>query len=157
MIPEWVHPVLKRPMKDLLADVMKAKPADEPPMARVIPFPATSGIHKPPIAAYPQYRPTATHWAFSAQGAGAEGQPPNLGALFSQSPVTVNQETGRLAVVNAGSNTIQLYNIDPADPTQLTPIGEAVPSGGDFPQSLVFNNNGDKLCVLNGGLDSNVQ
>ena len=95
--------------------------------------------------------------AFSAQGAGAEGQPPNLGALFSQSPVTVNQETGRLAVVNAGSNTIQLYNIDPADPTQLTPIGEAVPSGGDFPQSLVFNNNGDKLCVLNGGLDSNVQ
>ncbi|KZV64155.1 hypothetical protein PENSPDRAFT_640070 [Peniophora sp. CONT] len=95
--------------------------------------------------------------AFSAQGAGSEGRPTNLGALFSQSPVTVNQATGRLAVVNAGSNTVQLYNIDPTDPTQLTPIGEAVASGGDFPESLVFNNKGDKLCVLNGGLDSNVQ
>ena len=69
----------------------------------------------------------------------------------------VNQETGRLAVVNAGSNTIQMYNIDPKNPTKLTPIGSAVPSGGDFPESIAINNAGDQLCVLNGGLESNVQ
>ncbi|KZV74986.1 Dihydropteroate synthase [Peniophora sp. CONT] len=71
MVPDWIHPVLKRPMKDLLADVMKTKPADEPPMARVMPFPATSGIHNPPIPAYPQYRATATHWVFPAKGSPA--------------------------------------------------------------------------------------
>ena len=36
----------------------------------------------------------------SAQGFGAQGQPINLGPLFSQGPVEVNQATGRLAVVN---------------------------------------------------------
>ena len=41
MVPDWIHPVLKRSYRDLLADVMKTKPADEPPMARVMPFPAT--------------------------------------------------------------------------------------------------------------------
>ncbi|VDC08036.1 unnamed protein product [Peniophora sp. CBMAI 1063] len=95
--------------------------------------------------------------ATAAQGAGARGRPTNTGPLFSQGPVQVNQATGRLAAVNAGSNTIQMYNIDPKNPTKLTPIGSAVPSGGDFPESIAINNAGDQLCVLNGGLESNVQ
>ncbi|KZV68796.1 hypothetical protein PENSPDRAFT_666176 [Peniophora sp. CONT] len=93
----------------------------------------------------------------SAQGSGAQGQPINLGPLFSQGPVEVNQATGRLAVVNAGSNTFQIFDIDAENPTTLTPVGDAVESKGDFPESLAWNTRGDKLCVLNGGVDSSVQ
>ncbi|KZV76390.1 hypothetical protein PENSPDRAFT_598723 [Peniophora sp. CONT] len=95
--------------------------------------------------------------AISANGVGAQGQPPNRGSLFSQGPVQVNQASGRLAVVNAGSNTVQLFDIDPKNPTNISAIGKPVPSGGDFPQSIAWNNAGDKMCVLNGGLKSNVQ
>lgn len=69
----------------------------------------------------------------------------------------MNQATGRLAVVNAGSNTVQLFDIDPKNPTNISAIGKPVPSGGDFPQSIAWNYAGDKMCVLNGGLESNVQ
>ena len=78
-------------------------------------------------------------------------------ALFSQGPVAVNQETGRLATVNAGSNTVQLFDIDDKQPTVLTAVGEPVPSGGDFPVSVAIDNAGKRLCVLNGGLEHNVQ
>ncbi|VDB84190.1 unnamed protein product [Peniophora sp. CBMAI 1063] len=95
--------------------------------------------------------------AISANGVGAQGQPAKPGALFSQGPVQVNQATNRLAFVNAGSNTVQLFDINPKMPTNITAIGKPVPSGGDFPQSIAWNNAGDKMCVLNGGLKSNVQ
>ncbi|KZV74110.1 hypothetical protein PENSPDRAFT_749607 [Peniophora sp. CONT] len=95
--------------------------------------------------------------AFPANGVGAQGQPPNPGPLFSQGPVQVNQVTARLAVVNAGSNTVQLFDIDPENPLNITAIGEPVPSGGEFPQSIAWNNAGTRMCVLNGGLKSTVQ
>ena len=92
-----------------------------------------------------------------AQGNGSQGLPIQAIALFSQGPVAVNQETGRLATVNAGSNTVQLFDIDPKQPTMLTAVGDPVPSGGDFPVSVAIDNAGQRLCVLNGGLEHNVQ
>ena len=80
-----------------------------------------------------------------AQGNGSQGLPIQAIALFSQGPVAVNQETGRLATVNAGSNTVQLFDIDPLNPTQLTAVGEPVPSGGDFPVSVAIDNAGGRL------------
>ena len=59
--------------------------------------------------------------------------------------------------MQAGSNTFQIFDIDPENPTELTPVGEAIESKGDFPESLAWNTRGDKLCVLNGGVDSSVQ
>ena len=95
--------------------------------------------------------------AISAHGIGSQGQPPSRGALFSHGSVQVKQATSRLAVVNAGSNTVQLFDIDPKNPLNITTIGEPVPSGGDFPQSIAWNNAGTRMCVLNGGLKSTVQ
>ncbi|VDB96709.1 unnamed protein product [Peniophora sp. CBMAI 1063] len=92
-----------------------------------------------------------------AQGNGSQGLPIQAIALFSQGPVAVNQETGRLAAVNAGTNTVQLFDIDPLQPTSLTAIGDPVSSGGDFPVSVAIDNAGQRLCVLNGGLEHNVQ
>ncbi|VDB84337.1 unnamed protein product [Peniophora sp. CBMAI 1063] len=95
--------------------------------------------------------------AISANGVGAQGQLSERDALFSQGSVQVNQATSRLAVVNAGSNTIQLFDIDPTNPLNITAIGKPVPSGGDFPQSIAWNNAGTRMCVLNGGLNARVQ
>ena len=115
-------------------------------------------FHLSKIPLYADRHPIQTDvTATAAQGAGARGRPTNTGPLFSQGPVQVNQATGRLAVVNAGSNTVQLFDIDPKNPTNITAIGNPVPSGGDFPQSIAWNNAGNKMCVLNGGLKSNVQ
>jgi hypothetical protein len=52
---------------------------------------------------------------------------------------------------------VQLFSIDPLRPASLTPLGNPVPSGGQFPNSLTFNDAGDVLCVLNGGADASVQ
>jgi hypothetical protein len=63
----------------------------------------------------------------------------------------------KLNFIQAGSNTVQLFSIDPLKPASLTPLGNPVPSGGQFPNSLTFNDAGDVLCVLNDGADASVQ
>ena len=44
-----------------------------------------------------------------------------------------------------------LFNINPKEPTNITPLGDVVSSEGEFPISVAFNKNGDRFCVLNGG------
>lgn len=123
----------------------------------------------------PTHHPQSNIVPAYAQGNGSQGLPIQAISLFSQGPVAVNQETGRLATVNAGSNTVQLFNIDPLQPTMLTAVGAPVASGGklsfpenrasiktppllgDFPASVAIDNAGKRLCVLNGGLEHNVQ
>ncbi|KAF8873063.1 hypothetical protein CPB84DRAFT_1854178 [Gymnopilus junonius] len=92
--------------------------------------------------------------ASSTEGRGLRGMtdPPNSAdALFSQGSVAVNSNARLLAAVNAGSNTVSLFSINPDDPTRLTLLGRPVPSGGDFPQSVAINSRGTDVCVLNGG------
>jgi 6-phosphogluconolactonase (cycloisomerase 2 family) len=72
-------------------------------------------------------------------------------ALFSQGSVKTSQATNLLATVNAGSNTLSLFSINPNDPAELSPIATPVPSGGEFPMSLAFNSDGTQVCALNGG------
>ena len=56
-----------------------------------------------------------------------------------------------LQVVQAGSNTVALFSINPKEPTDINPIGDVVSSEGEFPISVAFNSNGNRFCVLNGG------
>jgi len=72
-------------------------------------------------------------------------------ALFSQGSVKTSQATNLLAAVNAGSNTVSLFSINPNDPAQIHNIGKPVNSGGEFPMSLAFNAKGNQICALNGG------
>ena len=56
-----------------------------------------------------------------------------------------------------GSNTVSLFSIDAEDPTKLTQVGKAVPSGGEFPESVTINSKGTTACVLNGGAVNGVK
>ncbi|KAL0955026.1 hypothetical protein HGRIS_003945 [Hohenbuehelia grisea] len=71
--------------------------------------------------------------------------------LVSQSSIKAFASTNMLATVNAGSNTIALFSINPSDPTNLHMIGKPVGSGGEFPVSVAFNKDGSRVCSLNGG------
>ncbi|KAH9857311.1 hypothetical protein C2E23DRAFT_873962 [Lenzites betulinus] len=91
--------------------------------------------------------------AVSTRGVGSHGQADPLGpdALFSQGAIKASAKGQVLATVNAGSNTVSLFSINPKAPTQIDHIGEAVSSEGEFPMSLAFSSDGSRLCVLNGG------
>ncbi|KAJ7254997.1 hypothetical protein B0H12DRAFT_1289158 [Mycena haematopus] len=95
----------------------------------------------------------ALYEAIYTGGIGAHGLPPPFGddALFSQGSIGVSHTTKFVANVNPGSNTISVFNIDLVNPARLTPIGNPVSSGGEFPISLVINKAGTRVCVVNGG------
>ncbi|PPR00852.1 hypothetical protein CVT26_012487 [Gymnopilus dilepis] len=76
---------------------------------------------------------------------------PGPDPLFTQNSVQVNAQAKVLVTVNPGSNTVSLFSIDAEDPTKLTQVGKAVPSGGEFPESVTINSKGTTACVLNGG------
>ncbi|KAK7050997.1 hypothetical protein VNI00_005109 [Paramarasmius palmivorus] len=78
---------------------------------------------------------------------GANGPDP----LFTQGAIKASAASNMLATVNAGSNTISLFSINPQDPSNLKRVGEPIGSGGEFPVSVAFNKAGDTLCALNGG------
>jgi 6-phosphogluconolactonase (cycloisomerase 2 family) len=80
---------------------------------------------------------------------GAPGNGPD--PLFTQGAVKASAAGNIVATVNAGSNTLSVFNIDPKDPTNLEMIGKPVGSGGEFPVSLAINKAGNSVCTVNGG------
>ncbi|KAA1473379.1 hypothetical protein DENSPDRAFT_822744 [Dentipellis sp. KUC8613] len=97
--------------------------------------------------------------AVYAGGAGAHGAdngPVGTDPFFSQGSVQVSHSNNILATVNAGSNTVSIFKINPQNPSELTLHGKPVNSGGDFPISVAFNKRGDTLCVLNGGQNNGI-
>lgn len=44
-----------------------------------------------------------------------------------------------LFTVNAGCNTVSMFEIDPNDPTHPKLIGRPAPTGGDFPVSIDYS------------------
>ncbi|MCJ1307580.1 hypothetical protein MMC25_001227 [Agyrium rufum] len=74
--------------------------------------------------------------------------------LSSTNSVLVNEN--QLYVVNAGSNTISSFAIDPADPTTLLASNDPVYSGGDFPVAMAVSDQLNTLCVANDGASSGI-
>ncbi|KAJ6531801.1 hypothetical protein B0H19DRAFT_1214136 [Mycena capillaripes] len=90
--------------------------------------------------------------ATSAQGLGSHGVPgTGPDPLFTQGAVKASAAGNIVATVNAGSNTLSVFNIDPTNPTNLEMIGKPVGSGGEFPVSLAINKAGNMVCAVNGG------
>ena len=87
-------------------------------------------------------------------GNGGAGTPGAVDGLFSQDSVVVGG--GCLFVVNAGSNTISAFKIQPDQPTSITLLN-TVPSGGDFPIAVAYSGPKMLLCALNGGANNGVQ
>ncbi|KAK2767807.1 hypothetical protein FQN54_003966 [Arachnomyces sp. PD_36] len=75
-------------------------------------------------------------------------------ALFSQGALKVAGNS--LVAVNAGSNTLSMFNIDAADPTKLTAVGEPVDTMGEFPVSVDISTKLSQACVANGGAQAGV-
>ncbi|KAI0342855.1 hypothetical protein BDW22DRAFT_1329877 [Trametopsis cervina] len=96
--------------------------------------------------------------AVSTRGLGQHGitDPNGPDPLFSQGAVKASATGKVLAAVNAGSNTVSLFSIDPKNPINIKLIGQPVSSEGEFPLSLAFNKDGSRACVLNGGAVNNV-
>ncbi|VDC03928.1 unnamed protein product [Peniophora sp. CBMAI 1063] len=100
----------------------------------------------------------------AAGGSGVHGQvdpagpvaPLEADATFSQGIVQVHQRSNLLATVNTANHTVVLFAIDPMQPGRLTMLGEPVPSGGTSPNSLIFNEAGDRLWVLNTGTTNGI-
>jgi hypothetical protein len=69
--------------------------------------------------------------------------------LGSQGSVIVDGEY--LFTVNAGSNTLSMFAIDPWNPLHPRLIGSPVDTLGEFPVSVDYSAKIQQACVLNGG------
>jgi len=89
-------------------------------------------------------------------GLGAHGvtSPNGPDAMFSQGAVKVLGNM--LFAVNAGSNTISMFNIDMTNPNILTMAGAPIGSEGEFPMSIAVSEATKNVCVLNGGSNNGV-
>ncbi|MGH7714152.1 MAG: lactonase family protein [Gemmatimonadaceae bacterium] len=72
------------------------------------------------------------------------------GGLGSQGALVLSQDGGHLFAVNAGSNDVSAFRVDPSGLT----LTSRVPSGGIQPTSLTVH--GNLLYVLNAGSDGNI-
>ncbi|KAI5918649.1 hypothetical protein F4810DRAFT_561712 [Camillea tinctor] len=75
--------------------------------------------------------------------------------LFSQDAVVVSGN--HLLTVSPGSNTVSLFTIPESDPTHPMLVGDAVSSGGDFPNTVAYSARHRLACVANSGTRSAVQ
>lgn len=87
-------------------------------------------------------------------GVDAQGVPAIPDALFSQGAVKVLGNS--LVAVNAGSNTVSMFNIDLADPTKLTMVGTPVDTLGEFPVSVALSATLNMACVANSGAKAGI-
>ncbi|KXH68255.1 hypothetical protein CSAL01_12212 [Colletotrichum salicis] len=85
---------------------------------------------------------------------GTSKQPAAPDALASQSALTI--AGNNLFVVNAGSNTVTMFAIDPSDPTKLTMIGQPVAVPGQFPNTIAASMKHNVICVGCSGAQSGV-
>ncbi|VDB99965.1 unnamed protein product [Peniophora sp. CBMAI 1063] len=98
---------------------------------------------------------SATHaGGVGVHGMGSFGLGPD--GTFSQGIVQVHQDNDWLATVNTANHTVVLFGIDPYDPLRLTMIGKPVSTQGDSPNSVAFNDAGNRLCVLNTGTTNGI-
>jgi hypothetical protein len=56
-----------------------------------------------------------------------------------------------LIAVNPGSNTISMFTISAADPTNLTMVGQPADTLGEFPMSVTISTELSQACVANSG------
>ncbi|KAF8497500.1 Dihydropteroate synthase [Russula emetica] len=95
MVPDFVHPVLLKPIHELLSDVLKTLPVGSPAMIKVMPFPTYHhpiSDPTPPVAHVPDIPPTLTYWKFppsrSAISATKQASPPRRTRLMATLNVT---------------------------------------------------------------------
>ncbi|KAJ6588368.1 hypothetical protein B0H19DRAFT_922579 [Mycena capillaripes] len=94
--------------------------------------------------------------AVYAGGNGAHMGPDTSKPNPLQSQGSVKVVNDKLAVVNAGSDTVSLFQIDFQNPAFIRMIGQPVSSEGNFPVSATIDTNTGNVCVLNAGQNNGV-
>jgi hypothetical protein len=86
-------------------------------------------------------------------GKGGHGKPATGDAgpdpLFTQDSVKVGNNF--LFAVNAGSNSLSMFKINEANPTDIRLVGMPVDTQGEFPVAVAFSPKMNMACVVNGG------
>jgi hypothetical protein len=82
------------------------------------------------------------------------GFPMSADPLGSQGSIVVKD--GYLFTVNAGSNTLSVFEIDPGNALHPRLVGSPVDTLGQFPMSVDYSPQLKQACVLNGGADAGV-
>jgi len=109
MVPDFVHPVLLKPIHELLSDVLKASPVNSPAMIKVMPFPTyphTTSEHAPPVTHVPDIPHTLTDWKF----------PPARSALSAAKQASPLRRTRLMATLNVTPDSFS----DGSDHTTLS-------------------------------------
>jgi len=103
------------------------------------------------IGADGKLTPVEAVWTGGKGGNGvpADKSPPGPDPLFTQDSVTVGGKF--VFAVNAGSNTLSMFNIDPKNPTDIRLAGKPVDTAGEFPVAVAFSKKLNMACVVNGG------
>ncbi|CCF39571.1 hypothetical protein CH063_00028 [Colletotrichum higginsianum] len=85
---------------------------------------------------------------------GITNKPAAPDALASQSALTV--AGNNLFAVNAGSNTITMFEIDQSNPTKLTMVGQPIAVPGQFPNTVAASQKNGIVCVGSSGAVSGI-
>ncbi|EHK24734.1 uncharacterized protein TRIVIDRAFT_189996 [Trichoderma virens Gv29-8] len=85
---------------------------------------------------------------------GNKKEPASPDALVSQAALTVAGNF--LFAVNAGSNTVTMFAIDPQHPTKLTMLGKPIPVPGEFPNTVAASAKNQLVCVGSTGAKSGI-
>jgi dihydroneopterin aldolase / 2-amino-4-hydroxy-6-hydroxymethyldihydropteridine diphosphokinase / dihydropteroate synthase len=112
MVPDFVHPVLRKPIHEMLWDVLRTSSSvGSPAMIKVMPFPTYSdsttlkASPPPPVANIPQVPHTHTYWKF----------PPAKSAVPAGQILSTSRRTRLMATLNVtpdsfsdGSDNVEL-------------------------------------------------
>jgi dihydroneopterin aldolase/2-amino-4-hydroxy-6-hydroxymethyldihydropteridine diphosphokinase/dihydropteroate synthase len=94
MVPDFVHPVFRKPIHELLLDLLKTSPVGSPAMIKVMPFPTYpyKSDHALAVPSVPVVPHTQTYWKFppakSAVSAARQASPPRRTRLMATLNVT---------------------------------------------------------------------
>ncbi|EGR52866.1 uncharacterized protein TRIREDRAFT_54426 [Trichoderma reesei QM6a] len=98
--------------------------------------------------------PTGGSGSNALTASGKTTAPAAPDALVSQSALTV--VGNNLFAVNAGSNTVTMFAIDPKNPTRLTMLGKPIAIPGDFPTTVAASAKNQLVCVGATGAKSGI-
>jgi dihydroneopterin aldolase/2-amino-4-hydroxy-6-hydroxymethyldihydropteridine diphosphokinase/dihydropteroate synthase len=114
MLPGYLHPVLKKTVYELLANVVP----NLSQMIKVMPFPATTSLDTPVPASY-SIRPTATRWAFPAARRASQSSSPS-------------RKTRIMATLNATPDSFSDGSTNDTTPAALSYTMASVAAGADI-------------------------
>lgn len=115
-MPDWVHAKLQMPVHALLDEVMRSRPAEEPIMKKVMPFPSSDRTSSPYGLNVPS---TSTYWVLP--------QPPS-----SSAPTPEARKTYLMATLNTTPDSFSDGAQHASLPAALAHAAASVAAGADI-------------------------